>query len=183
MIRFVASKILKLTLTFLSSHFPMWAKTSWQKFKYLKKEKKEKALIAIFIGLSLTQINPLFLESENTTFNFLLTCFLKDFNCVFIKQSLPIKLEEWRIYWTTTGKRYQSINWSENWLEALQMNLAILQFNFCWLALNGCNYCFIRQKIDGFNGQKKDGFNGQWQKNEVRNFQAFRSSEGEDFHY
>ena len=34
------SQILKLKLTFLSSRVPMWFKTSGQKFKYLKNEKK-----------------------------------------------------------------------------------------------------------------------------------------------
>ena len=48
-----------------------------------------------------------------------------------------LKLGEWRLYWETTGRWPETINWSDTWLKILDIQLAILQINNC---------CFIRQK-------------------------------------
>ena len=46
-----------------------------------------------------------------------------------------------------TGKWHKNINLSDSWLEALDMCLVILEFNFCWLALGGSSCHFIPQKL------------------------------------
>ena len=65
----MTSKILKLTLAFLSSRFPTLLKKEGQKFKYLKNEKnvlgKIEISFIIFKGLSLKQIKPTFFEGES----------------------------------------------------------------------------------------------------------------------
>ena len=51
-----------------------------------------------------------------------------------------------RMYWSKIVKYVQTIKWSDDCLKAFDMYLAIAEFNFCWIALSGCNCCFIRQK-------------------------------------
>ena len=51
--QFMTSCILKLTLAFLSSHFPTWPKKSGQTFKYLRTKSEIKNIFIIFKGLSI----------------------------------------------------------------------------------------------------------------------------------
>ena len=67
-------------------------------------------------------------------------------NYCFIRQKLPMEIRGVAYLLQSTGKRRQNMIWSDSWLEPLEMSLAILEVNFCWLALRGCNRCFIRQK-------------------------------------
>ena len=59
------------------------------------------------------------------------------------------KLGGWRNYHATKEKWHQILNLSDFWLEVLSMQLAVLEFNFSWDTLNGCNCCFIRQILPG----------------------------------
>lgn len=55
------------------------------------------------------------------------------------------KLYEWWVYWVRTGKWPEFINWSYVCVEALGIQLTVLQFNFGWSTLSACNQFFIRQ--------------------------------------
>ena len=57
------------------------------------------------------------------------------------------KLRKWRLYWVTRENWRESISWLDVWWEVLDMQLAILEFNFCWLVLSDCNCYFLMQKV------------------------------------